>query len=192
MIKKLAKDQYWARFAPFLGVISAIWLFSSFKPTELLFWAYINIPLYLFHQTEEHLWPGGFKNFIIKVINKLPEGGETITDRKVFWVNILLWVAFTVFGVLAQFNIGFGLCIIVFSIMNCLTHIAAGIKLRKWNPGLVVASMQFIISLYAAYFVTMNGLKYPIIWWVSTVFFSVLIHLVLFKLVLKEYLKSTN
>ena len=115
MIKKLAKDQYWARFAPFLGVISAIWLFSSFKPTELLFWAYINIPLYLFHQTEEHLWPGGFKNFINQVINKLPEGEETLTDKRFLGKYSAGRVAFTVFGVLAQFYR-------LWSMYNCFQH----------------------------------------------------------------------
>ncbi|MEA3313994.1 MAG: HXXEE domain-containing protein [Caldisericota bacterium] len=170
-----------------LGVISAIWLFWFFKPIELLFWAYVNIPLYFFYQTEEHLWPGGFKNFINHVINNLPEGEETLNDVDIFWINILLvLVTFIVFGLLALVNIGFGLLIIVFSIMNCLTHIVQGVRLKKWNPGLVMASLQFVVSIYAAYFVTVNGLTNPIIWWVSTVIFSVFVHAVLFKFILKN------
>jgi len=187
MIQQLSKNQNWAKLTPVLGVISAIWLFWFFKPTELLFWAYVNIPLYLFHQAEEHFWPGGFKGFINQVINDLPEGEETLTDVNLFWINILLvWVAFTVFGLLALVNIGFGLLIIVFSIMNCLTHIVQGVRHRKWNPGLVMASLQFVVSIYAAYFVTVNGLTNPIIWWLATVIFSGLVHAVLFRFVLKD------
>jgi len=187
MLQRLSKDQNWARIAPVLGVVSAVWLFWVFNPGEALFWAYINIPLYFFHQTEEHLWPGGFKDYINHVINKLPEGEESLTDMKVFLVNILLvWVAFVIFGFLAFVNIGFGLLIIVFSILNCLTHIVQGIWRREWNPGLVIASLQFVISIYAAYFVTVNALSNPAIWWVATVLFSALVHVLLFRFVLKE------
>lgn len=141
----------------------------------------------MFHQTEEHFWPGGFKYFINQVINDLPEGEENLTDVQLFWVNILLvWVALTVFGLLSLINIGFGLLIIVFSIINCLTHIIQGLRLKKWNPGLVIASLQFVVSIYAAYFVTTNGLTNPAIWWIATVIFSGLIHGMLFRLVLKQ------
>ena len=187
MIQQLSKNQNWAKIAPVLGVIAAAGLFLLFKPTNVLFWAYVNIPLYFFHQTEEHFWPGGFKNYVNHVINHLPEGQETLTDKKVFWINILLvWVAFILFGVLALVNIGFGLLIIVFSIINCLTHIFQGIRRREWNPGLVMASLQFVISIFAAYFVTVHGLSNPVPWWIGTVVLSALVHFVVFRVVLKE------
>jgi len=187
MLQQLSKNQNWAKIAPVLGGISAIWLFLFFRPTQALFWAYVNIPLYLFHQTEEHFWPGGFKHYVNQVVNHLPEGKETLTDIKVFWVNILLvWVAFVVFGVLTVVNLGFGLLIIVFSIINCLTHIVEAIRHREWNPGLVMASLQFVISLYAAYFVTANGLTNPVVWWTGAVVFSALVHLALFRFVLRD------
>ena len=187
MIQQLSRNQNWAKFAPVLGVATTVWLFWFFKPADVLFWAYINIPLYLFHQTEEHFWPGGFKNYINRVVSNLPEGQETLTDIKVFWINILLvWLAFGVFGLLALEHIGFGLLIIVFSIINCMTHIIQGMKRKEWNPGLVMASFQFLISMYAAYFVTVNGLSNPFIWWTGSVVFSVLVHGVLFRFVLKD------
>ena len=187
MICVLAKNQNWAKAAPWLGIITAFLLFLFFKPSQAMFWALINLPLYLFHQTEEHLWPGGFKNYINRVINKLPEGEEALTDEKVFWINILLvWLAFSVFGFLSFVNIGFGLLIVIFSIINCLSHIAQGAKRKKWNPGLVMASLQFVISTYAAYFVTVNGLSNKVFWWVGTIAFSVIVHAVLFKVVMSK------
>ena len=187
MIQQFSKNQNWAKITPILGVVSTIWLFLFFKPTEVLFWAFINLPLYFFHQTEEHYWPGGFKNYVNHVINKLPEGQETLTDIKVFWINILLvWLAFIVFGVLSLVNFGFGLLIIVFSIINCLTHIFQGVQRKEWNPGLVMACLQFAISIYAAYFVTTNGLSNPVFWWIATVVFSALVHALLFRFVLNK------
>lgn len=183
----LVQNQNWAKLTPWMGIIAAVLLFRYTNPNQPLFWALINIPLYLFHQAEEHYWPGGFKHFINQVIDGLPSGEEKLTDLSIFWVNILLvWVAFVMFGALAiTVNIGFGLLIIIFSIMNCLTHIFQGIKRRAWNPGLVMASLQFVLSLYGAYFVTKYALTMPIAWWAGAIIFSVGVHACLFKMVMK-------
>jgi hypothetical protein len=187
MIKKIAENQNWAKITPWMGLVTAVLLFWQYTPGDLMFWALVNIPLYLFHQFEEHYWPGGFKNYINHVINKLPEGEEMLTDIKVFWINIILvWLAFLIFGILSFYNIGFGLLIVIFSIINCLTHIVQGIKRMEWNPGLVMASLQFLLSVYGAYFITVNGLASPLSWWIIIVLFSVVAHAVLFKVVMSK------
>lgn len=187
MIDALAKDQRWAHLAPVLAVLTGVALFSLYHPSQAMFWALVNIPLYLIHQTEEHLWPGGFKEYINTYVNKDPQGTETLTDRKVFWINILLvWLAFAVFGVLATIHLGFGLLIIIFSLINCATHIRQGLMDRRWNPGLVMASIQFAISVYAAIFVTSHGLTHAWEWWLGSILFSVVGHLLLFRFVMQR------
>ena len=187
MFSKFARNQNWAKLAPWLGVGSGVMLIYFFNVTEAKFWCLINIPLYLFHQTEEHYWPGGFKRYINRVVFNLPDGEESLTDIKVFWINILLvWCAFLLFGALTFVNLGFGLLIIIFSIMNCLTHIGQGIKRKEWNPGLVMASIQFLISVYAAYFVTVSGLTNQLVWWIGTLIISVVVHIILFKFVMSK------
>jgi len=183
IINSWAENQNWAKLCPGIGIITLALLFLLSNVKEPIFWALINIPLYLFHQTEEHYVPGGFKDFMNHVVFGLPEDQEKLTDIKIFWINILLvWVAFAIFGSLAFVNIGFGLVIIIFSIMNCMLHIVQGIKLRRWNPGLVVASIQFVVSIYAAYFLTMHVLSHTAIWWASSIIFSILVHVVLFNI----------
>ncbi|MCM3746096.1 HXXEE domain-containing protein [Paenibacillus pasadenensis] len=185
MISILARNQNWAKAAPWLGLITTVLLFTFFQPSQALFWALINIPLYLFHQTEEHYWPGGFKDYMNRVMYKLPPGEEKLTDEKVFWINILfVWVAFSIFGLLNIVSLGFGLLIIIFSMMNCASHIMDAIRRKCWNPGLVMASLQILISFYAAYFVTSHGLSHPVAWWIGTILFSILIHAVLFRFVM--------
>lgn len=185
MISYLAKNQNWAKITPWAGVVFLTVLIVNFSVENPHFWALLNIPLYLFHQTEEHYIPGGFKDFMNQEVMHLQAGQEKLTDIKIFWINILMvWLAFAVFGTLSFINIGFGLLIIIFSIMNCLTHIAEGFKLKSWNPGLVMASFQFLISIYAAYFVTVHSLANPLSWWVGTIVFSVAVHVILFKLVM--------
>lgn len=184
MINFLARNQNWAKAAPWLAIITTYCLFKYFTVTDAMFWALVNIPLYLYHQTEEHYLPGGFKQYINRVINKLPPTEEILTDVKVFWINILLvWCAFVIFGLLCYFvNLGFGLLIVIFSVMNCMTHVVQALKHREWNPGLVMASIQLAISLYAAYFLSTHGLTEPVVWWVSTIIFSIIVHALLFKL----------
>lgn len=186
MIQALARRQNWAKAAPVLAVAASVLLFVLFRPSQPMFWALVNIPLYLFHQTEEHLWPGGFKRYINQVVKGLPEGEATLTDKQIFWINIaLVWIAFAAFAALAFVNIGFGLLIIVFSIINCLTHIAEALRRRRWNPGLVMASIQFLVSLYAAYFVTAHGLGSPLLWWAGSIVFSAAVHIAIFRTALK-------
>lgn len=98
----------------------------------------------------------------------------------------MVWLAFAVFGTLSFINLGFGLLIIIFSIINGLTHIAEGIKRKSWNPGLVMASLQLVISIFAAYYVTVHGLDNPIAWWIGTIIFSIFVHILLFKLVMTK------
>lgn len=190
MYNWLVRNQNWAKFTPWMGIVATFLLFKYTKPSEPLFWALVNIPLYLFHQTEEHYKPGGFKNFINHVINNLPPGQENLNDTTVFWVNILLvWIAFAIFGALSILNVGFGLIIIIFSIINCLTHIVQGIKRCAWNPGLVMASIQFLLSIYGAYFITRFGLSNPIMWWISSIIVSIIVHAILFKMLLTKVKK---
>jgi hypothetical protein len=47
-----------------------------------------------------------------------------------------------------------------------------------------MASLQFLISLFAAYYVTEHGLDNAIAWWIGTIVFSVVAHVLLFKLVM--------
>ncbi|AXA33477.1 HXXEE domain-containing protein [Francisella adeliensis] len=187
MINFLAKNQNWAKITPWAGIVFITLLFINFSLADPHFWALLNIPLYLFHQTEEHYIPGGFKDFMNQKVMGLPTGKEKLTDIKIFWINILMvWLAFAIFGALSFINIGFGLLIIIFSIMNCLTHIAEGVKRKSWNPGLVMATLQFLISIYAAYFVTVHGLTSPLLWWVGTIVFSIVAHVILFKAVMTK------
>ena len=183
MIKKLAENQNWAKATPILGIMSAALLIAFTHPTQPIFWALVNIPLYFLHQTEEHLWPGGFKQYVNTVVNKLPDGEEKLTDTKVFWINILLvWIAFLIFGALSFWNVGFGLLLIIFSIINCLTHVGMALRKKAWNPGLVMASIQLLVSIYGAYFLTVyGGIHHIVLWWVFAVVFSAAAHAVVFK-----------
>ena len=185
MVALLSRRQNWAKASPVLGIAVAVWLCMTFQPSQAIFWALVNIPLYLFHQTEEHLWPGGFKDYINHVLYQLPDGEERLTDGKIFWVNIIfVWIAFILFGILSLYHLGFGLLIITFSMMNCSTHIEQAIRQKRWNPGLVMASVQMLTSIYAAYFISTYGLTDKASWWTGTILFSAVVHIILYRFIM--------
>ncbi len=57
--------------------------------------------------------------------------------------------------------------------MNCLLHIFLGVKLKEWNPGLILASIQFVVSVYGEYFITVHGLSNAGSWWIAGTAFSI-------------------
>jgi len=44
-----------------------------------------------------------------------------------------------------------------------------------------MASIQFIVSVYAAYYISVNSLTNILFWWIGTILFSIAVHLFLFK-----------
>jgi len=84
MIQTLSRHQNWAKASLWLAIVTMILLFRAYQPTQVMFWALVNIPMYLFHQSEEHLWPGGFKEYMNQIVYGLPDGQEKLTDVKVF------------------------------------------------------------------------------------------------------------
>ena len=186
MVHFLSRRQNWAKASPLFGIASAVWLCMTFHPSQAIFWALVNIPLFLFHQTEEHLWPGGFKDYMNRVLYQLPAGEERLTDVRIFWINIMfVWFPFLIFGILSAYNLGFGLLIIIFSIMNASTHIEEAIRRKRWNPGLGMASVQMLASIYAAYFISTYGLADKAFWWAGAILFSAIVHIILYRFVMR-------
>ncbi|MGZ7120005.1 MAG: hypothetical protein ACXVH2_09855, partial [Methanobacterium sp.] len=58
----------WAKLSIFLAIILALLIYFFIKTENIvLFLIWIQIPIYLLHQFEEHTW-NGFKNYINKKV----------------------------------------------------------------------------------------------------------------------------
>jgi hypothetical protein len=127
-------------------------LWSSPPATTALTAVWIQFIVYLVHEFEEHVWPGGFKDYIDERLAgpmlrarypdaAIPDHDFPLDDRAVFWINIsFIWIAFPLFGVLAgTIDIRFGLFLPWTGIVNATLHILVGLAQRAYNPGLVVS-----------------------------------------------------
>jgi hypothetical protein len=141
----------WAILCIILSIIVTIIILLFVKTNNIiLFLIWIQIPIYLLHQFEEHSWPGGFKRFVNKEIFNVENGEYPLNDRTIFWINIpIIWILMPIFAALSFNNLYFGLWIPIFALFNSLTHVIGAIVKRKYNPGLFVSVVLGIpVAIY--------------------------------------------
>ena len=132
----------WAKAGFILSIFLFVFLFAFVKDTDfVLFLLLLQTPLYMLHETEEYVFPGGFAEFFNIGIFKLDTADEPLGENFVFYVNvILIWIILPVFGLLSIRDYQYGLWIPYFSFFAGVAHIALGIKARKrYNPGLIIS-----------------------------------------------------
>lgn len=152
----------WQRLAPGLALIGVVlWIifFRDAPATERAMFAALLV-LYMVHQVEEHLWPGGFRQFTNAHIFRsgsddwpVSMGGVALVNVGFVWLPLALAVIFP--GPLRWV----GLAWIGLTLVNAITHIAASLRFRAYNPGLVTAIVLFLpFTIWALATEVANGL----------------------------------
>lgn len=132
----------WAKAGFLISIFLFIFLFIFVKDSDfIVFLILLQTPLYMLHETEEYIFPGGFGQFFNKDIFKIDKENEPIDEGFIFFVNvILIWISLPLFGLLSTINYNFGLWIPYFSFFAGVSHIALAIRAKKkYNPGLIVS-----------------------------------------------------
>jgi hypothetical protein len=137
----------WQKWLPALAVLCAICWLLAFRNTptseQAMFAALLVI--YMLHQTEEHLWPGGFRQFANAHVFKsgrddwpVDEGGVALINIGYVWLPLALAAIFP--GPLRWVGLGW----VGLTLINALTHIVTSIRFRIYNPGLVTSIVPFL------------------------------------------------
>jgi hypothetical protein len=159
-IRWLKKD--WAKAGLILSIYLFVFLFIFVRKNDFtVFVLLLQTPLYMLHQTEEYIFPGGFGKFFNTQIFKLETEDEPVDENFIFYINvILIWVVLPLFGLLATLNYSFGLWLPYFSFFAGIAHIALAIKARKpYNPGLIVSIFINIpIGLWSIFYLLDQGI----------------------------------
>lgn len=132
----------WAKAGFLISIFLFVFLCAFVKDADfILFLLLLQTPLYMIHETEEYIFPGGFGKFFNIDILKLQTEDQPVGESFIFYVNVILvWIILPTFGLLAAKDYQYGLWIPYFSFFAGVAHIALGIKARKpYNPGLVVS-----------------------------------------------------
>jgi hypothetical protein len=103
---------------------------------------YLHTPAYMLHQVEEHAGDR-FRQF---ANDRLFGGLNVLTTCDVLVVNLPVVWGLDLLALYAAFfyGAGYGLVAPYAMLVNALTHFAAAIRLRCYNPGLVTAAAIFV------------------------------------------------
>ena len=157
-----------------MAIYIALVLFSSMHALDLvIFLIWLQFPIYLIHEFEEHAFPGGFKNFINRELFHITNRNDMpLNDADIFWINIpAIWLLFPLGGILAQHvNPSIGAILPYFALFNATLHILVLIIKRKYNPGVLVSivlnyptGIYTLIAMHQAHLLTLWTNVYSII-----------------------------
>ena len=143
----------WAKVGLILSIFLFVFLFTFVRDQDfVLFLILLQTPLYMLHETEEYIFPGGFARFFNMDIFKLDTPDKPLDENFIFQVNVILvWIFLPIYGLLATKDYIFGLWIPYFSLFAGIAHIALALKAKKlYNPGLIVSlTLNIPVSVWS-------------------------------------------
>jgi len=152
----------WAKVGFILSIFLLVFLFVFVRNSDfVIFILLLQTPLYMLHQSEEYIFPGGFGKYFNTKIFKLETENEPMDENFIFFVNIILiWIALPLFGLLSTIDYKFGLWIPYFSFFAGIAHIALAIKAQKiYSPGLIVSLLVNIpVGLWSILYLINHGI----------------------------------
>jgi hypothetical protein len=151
----------WAKAGLVLSFYLFIFLFVFVRQVDVVvFILLLQTPLYMLHQAEEYVFPGGFGAFFNRGIFNLDSDDGPVDEDFIFRVNIgLIWILLPLFGLLSTIDYRFGLWTPYFSLFAGIAHILLAIKARQlYNPGLIVSLLINIpVGLWSILFLINRG-----------------------------------
>jgi hypothetical protein len=189
---KWDKDFWYVQW-PRVGLIVAIFLvimliFNSQASIGSYLWlTWLSVPLYMFHQYEEYVFPGGFQRELNSILLKDPSAEEKINSRDTFFINIIyIWVAGPVLIVLGLVSIIFPIIWVSLFIVNGVIHVIGSIGKRKYTPGLFFSIIfNLPLGIYILVNIWMNSLAG--LWvYVGGIILGIILHALLFVILIAK------
>ena len=181
----------WAKLSVLFAIVLTVFIVIFIKLENIvLFLIWIQIPIYLLHQFEEHAW-NGFQNYINKKVFKVHEGNFPLNEKNIFWINIpIIWILMPIFAGLSSINIMFGLWIPYFAVFNSLSHVIFSIRNREYNPGLIISLILGIPVGTYTLIVFYSYIAVPVVISIISIFFVLLLHIIIFGYIRMNYKKN--
>jgi hypothetical protein len=191
LLSRIAAD--WQKALPVLAILgAAIWVIAFWGDpiSERALFAALLV-IYFVHQIEEHLWPGGFRQFTDAHVFKsgnddwpVDVGGVALVNIAYVWLPVALAVAFP------QSLRWVGLGWVGLTLINGIIHIVTTIRLRIYNPGLVTGIVLFLpFTIFVlAHEVAHGMLTGAQVGWIALA--GILLHLPVAALFITNYLRG--
>ena len=131
---------------PIAGYILIVLLCNMHSMSWIVFLIWLQVPIYMIHQFEEHAFPGHFKEFVNRNLFHVMQQDIPLDETNLFWINIpFIGILFPFGAMLAQLvHPNIGMLVVFFAMFNATLHILFFFVFRKYNPG-------FLASLFLNY-----------------------------------------
>jgi hypothetical protein len=139
----LVRDWQWPAAALFAGLfLLAILPVVAASGGLALALVYVQLPLYMLHQWEEHRGDR-FRQYANRVIGG---GREALTPAATFWINCLGVWAVELAAIYLAWTFGpqAGLIAGYLVVVNAVLHVGPALVRREYNPGLATACLVFM------------------------------------------------
>ncbi|MBK5961007.1 hypothetical protein CCR97_22785 [Rhodoplanes elegans] len=137
----------WQTTLPVLVIlVAALWLvmFGENPASEQAMFAALLL-IYMVHQIEEHLWPGGFRQYANAHVFKTGRDDWPVDEAGVALVNIAwVWLPIGLAALFPETLRWVGLGWVGLTFVNGLSHIGTTVRFRGYNPGLVTSIALFL------------------------------------------------
>ena len=137
----------WMRAGLVVAVFLLVYLTVLVAPTNLVLYAMLLCaPLYMVHETEEYLFPGGFVEFANRDLYQQDAETGMLDEALVYWINMgYIWLPLPVCGLLATYDLRLAAWMPYFLILQAVVHVGLSIAARRWyNPGLASACLLHV------------------------------------------------
>lgn len=133
---------YWVVAAGFMAAALVVLVPVLCAPLALpVLLIFLHSPAYMLHQVEEHTGDR-FRSFANRVVFG---GREALTTTSVLVINIPTVWGLNLGALYAASFVGPGYALVApyAMLVNAITHLAAAVRLRRYNPGLISALLVF-------------------------------------------------
>jgi len=122
-----------------VGTVAWIVLFRGDETSDRALFVALLV-IYFIHQIEEHLWPGGFRQFTDAHLFHSGDDNWPVNIDGVALVNTaFVWLPIALAAIFPQTLRWVGLARIGLTLTNGIIHIVTTIRLRLYNAGLVTS-----------------------------------------------------
>ena len=131
----------WQKTGVVVGIFLTIYLVVIVLPkSTVLFALLMSTPLYMLHEVEEYILPGGFARFINKNVYKMDPENGLVDSTAIFWINMAVWIFFPLASLNAIHDLTQAGWIPYFLIFQAVIHLVLGIVGKRFlNPGMITA-----------------------------------------------------
>ena len=132
----------WQKTGMIVSLFLTIYLVVIVLPQNtLLFALLMSTPLYMLHEIDEYVFPGGFAQFMNSKIYKTDPEDGMLDTAAVFWINVVaVWIGLSFFSLWAVIDIRQAIAIPYFFIFQAVVHLILGIVGKRIiSPGMASA-----------------------------------------------------